>query len=305
MKTFILIFLVFVITSCHTSTYVATNSEKETVKTAEAFVTSWLSNFETQNWDQLIAGVGPDALTVSNIETTRLYESLAGYIEYRRNANFKTTIQIDSLNTFALGKTNAIVNARYKMFFGEKGSTSTGNVAVFVLQKYDDKWLIREYSPHTYFTFNIDKSIPDPWNYRRDVIWRFNDAILQMGGMMMYFLDDAVKRGISPAESGKRIGKKFAEGWNSETGFKGFVKEMNQVLLSITTDTEIKEISDNKAVFRFTSVFINQAQYWNISEKEFIDFFGNTFMEIAAKMGTDCTLEKEGNNLILTLTKKS
>ena len=306
MKKFIfLVLLIPVLTFCHDSQKMTSEKENELKKSAELLVTNYIKGFENKNWNEMLNSVSEKGLQISTLETSLIRYSLIGYSEYVNKTKLEKKVLIDSLSTKIIGKTTAMVTAWYKTTtINSWGIGINGNLDIFVLEKNEDNWKIQSYYPQISFPTIFNKNIESVWNYKHDVLCRFSDAISQMGNICLYFLEDYKKNGTSLAQTGKIMGKRFAQGWNPSRGFDGLVSGFTNVIQSISTNVEVLELNKNTAIIKYDPSFKPMAKYYNISEKELLDFFQSSFGEIADHMGGICTIKENGTFYELTLTKK-
>lgn len=273
---------------------------------AQTFVADWINYFENKNWDAIVNSASADGLYISALETSILKNTLEGIVDYnRKNDNSSKKILIDSLSTEVFGKTSAFVTAWYKTnLYGPWGSTTFASLDNFRIEKIDGKWKIKTWFRQEYFPTIFNKNIESVWNYRRDLLWRFNDAIFQMGGITLYFMGEFKKNGTSPAQLGKFMGERFAESWNQSAGFDGLASSFTNLIQSLSTHVEVLELNNQTAKLKFDPAFKPFAQYNNITEKELLEFFQNSFGAIADKMGSTCSLVEDDKFYVLTFNKK-
>ena len=113
-------------------------------------------------------------------------------------------ILIDSHSTEVFGKTSAIVTARYKTsLISPLGTRDIANMDNFRIEKIDGNWKIKTWFRQEYFPTIFSENIESVWNYRLDLLLRFNDAIFQMGNIALFFIGEYKKNGTSPAQLGK------------------------------------------------------------------------------------------------------
>ena len=112
------------------------------------------------------------------------------------------------------------------------------------------------------------------------------------------------KNGTSPAQLGKIIGARFAEGWNPEGGFDGLASGFTNVIQSLSTNVEVLELNKNTAKFKYDPFFSQMAQYYNLSKQDVLEYFQNAFGAIADKMGSTSSLVEDDKYYLLTLNKK-
>lgn len=281
-------------------------SQEELKKSAETFVTDWIKYFENKNWDAIVNSADADGLLISALEASPLKNSLEGITEYgKKKDNSSKKILIDSLSTEVFGKTSAMVTARYKTsLISPWGTTDIANLDNFRLEKIDGNWKIKTWFRQEYFPTIFSENIESVWNYRRDLLWRFNDAIFQMGNIALFFMGEYKKNGTSPAQLGKIMGARFAEGWNPEGGFDGLASGFTNVIQSLSTNVEVLELNKNTAKFKYDPFFSQMAQYYNLSKQDVLEYFQNAFGAIADKMGSTSSLVEDDKYYLLTLNKK-
>jgi hypothetical protein len=252
MKKFFVLLTVIIMVGISRQAFTQTNGNSEDLKkSAEDFVTTWLRNWENKNWDEVMNCMN-DKTTYSDLLETKPLSSLVQML-VQTGSMPEIRITMQSAEAEILGSTNALVNARYLQ------ETSTGSnpkmteqLDIFLLSLDGNKWKIRNYYSFENFQVNFNQDIDKKWQYgKTDLQQRFSTGVISRTNLIIYFLEDNQKRGISPAQVGKNMGERYARLVNRQLGFNDLVSIYTSFLQTISTYVEVVERNENHAKFRF------------------------------------------------------
>ena len=117
---------------------------------------------------------------------------------------------------------------------------------------------------------------------------------------------------VSPYEYGKFYGKLFAQYWNKEVGFKGYVQGVLRNWSFFITDTDSKIIiekeSDNMLIFKvppsaFFNYFGKEGRH-GVSAEEMLQMINGSHEQIAGYLGCTSNMVLEGEWIIVTVKEK-
>lgn len=133
-------------------------------------------------------------------------------------------------------------------------------------------------------------------------IFKAGNAINHGWVLILSMIEHFKNAGISPAESGKMIGARFAKTWDPSMGFEALASGFNWGLQIMSTYVEVLERNNRT----FKAKFLSPATYesWNVTKEDLLVCSQNTWQEIADYMGGICSLTEDGNYWIITMTKK-
>jgi len=174
---------------------------------------------------------------------------------------------------------------------------------VYLLEQKNGAWKIKKWIPQQnlplIYTENVDKKYQTG---NTAAIFKAGNAINHGWVLILSMIEHFKNAGISPAESGKMIGARFAKTWDPSMGFEALASGFNWGLQIMSTYVEVLERNNRT----FKAKFLSPATYesWNVTKEDLLVCSQNTWQEIADYMGGICSLTEDGNYWIITMTKK-
>ena len=110
------------------------------------------------------------------------------------------------------------------------------------------------------------------------------------------------KKGISPSELGKIVGKRYASTWDKSVGYNGLISNFAGYFQFVSTYVEILDRTDRTFKARILAPVIQKS--WEITRDDAVDFIQQTWFEIADNMGFDCKVTDDGQYWTVAMNKK-
>lgn len=280
----------------------ATAGEKDLKESAETFVTRFIKNWDDRNWDQILNSIEETGTYYSAAETSPLPEmvkSAVNYYEYNVT-DASTTVNFVSADVY--GQHTAMVTVRYLESLKAEGlDRILDYLDILVLEMKEGNWKISRWYSQYFYPVVINPAVDEKWKKGgAEPVWRYSGAVNQFYGLNCYLIEYNKKNGTSPAQLGKRIGERLVKTWDQSKGFEGLVSGYFWLMQSVSPYVELTERNENLVRIKYKA-FIPDAEYWDITENEMLEYFRSGFNEIAAYMGGTCSVVPDGKYYIMTL----
>lgn len=275
--------------------------QEDLKKSAEDFVLNYIKLFQEKKWDVIqdmyvddAQMIQPDGKVVPLRETIKsFFDEVSGIKDDVKQVTVDVT-----------GPNSALVMTR---FIETRDWTVKVEVRdffeIYLLERVEGVWKIKKY----YFNMNnpltFSEAIEEKYQKENSpALSKANWAINHGWSLICNDIDYFKQAGITPAESGRIMGERFAKTWNQSLGFDGLVNGFIWGLQIMSTNVEVLERDETTLKAKFLSPVINKE--WNITPEDLFIFSQNVWPEIANYMGGICELSVEGNEWILTINKK-
>ncbi len=147
-------------------------------------------------------------------------------------------------------------------------------------------------------------TIPTPTDLQKyqSSAWQWNAAYIVL-------VSYAKSLGETVEDAGSYVGEIVKVSWNKEVGFDGFVNGMlyNWVIINPEGTVEILEQAEGKIVIlvkNFYPSIQESLTLFNVTYKEYLNFFELCISKLAEYMGSTCTQKDTEEGLIVTIIKK-
>lgn len=275
-------------------------------KSAEEFVLGYFKMFENKQWDEVPKSLTDDCVFIGANYTPALYSTmLSNILRFNRENLISDKIEVKWINADAIGPNAAMVSIHYieNVERSNFSPRSTDNISIFLLVQNEGAWKIKKLIIQQSYPLLVDKQIDQM--YQRGALGmlaRFDGGLGQMSSVFMYILESSMKGGATPAETGKKIGARFAKTWDQSKGFEGLANGFAYGLQTGSNYVEIMERSETtfKARFRLFPV----SPTWEVTPQNILDMYKGMWDEIVGYMGGTYTLTDDGKFWTVTLNKK-
>lgn len=280
-------------------------SQENLKKTAENFVTEYFKLFEEKKWDSIPNAFAEDAQIVwLDGKVSSFSETMKPVLEKYKTDNTSIKTDVKWILTDILGSGSAMVTINFLEATDQKEYIqNTDNIYVFLLEQKDGFWKIKKFIPHQNLPFSFSENIDKKYQTgNAHAIFKAFSAINNSWSFILYDIEYFKEKGVSPAELGKLMGKRFAKSWNQSKGFEGLAEAFTWGLQVMSTHVKVEGRDETTFKAKFLSPFIHKT--WDVTKEELLICTQNVWSEIADYMGATCYLTAEGNNWIITMIKK-
>lgn len=280
-------------------------SQGDQMKSAEDFVRGYFKMFEEKNWDVIPDMYAEDGQVIGfGNKIMSLSETMKPVLERNKTEMTVETINIEWIQTKPTGSNTVLVTTKYFDMTNRSGNIRiTENIGNFLLEKNDDTWKIKMWINNQNSPVINSENIEAKYRVSNSpASYKFAASVSSSYGFECCMIEYFKKKGISPAELGKIVGKRYASTWDKSVIYKGLISNFAGFFPIISTYVEILERTDNTFKAKLLAPTIKKS--WEITRSDVLDFVQNTYFEIADNMGSDCKVSDDGQYWIITMNKK-
>jgi hypothetical protein len=186
-------------------------------KSAEDFMKGYYKLFEEKKWNLVTETYAEDAQVVwMNGMVLSLYEMMKPVLEKNKTEMTSDKVDVKWILSDITGPNSVLVTTRYIETTDRTGNIRvTDNIGVYLLEQKNGAWKIKKWIPQQnlplIYTENVDKKYQTG---NTAAIFKAGNAINHGWVLILSMIEHFKNAGISPAESGKMIGARFAKTWD-------------------------------------------------------------------------------------------
>ena len=309
MKQFVVLFtlsLLFVLGS--TQTFAQKQDVEGVKKSVEKFYLNYLSFYQAEQADSLLAYMLPDAFVLGGTEFVvkdKLGERLTGTFNTFNCSDFS----VDTIVVEVLSPTEAIV---YSTSYWLWESASKRPYSYYVsqtipLSKQKGKWMLRSIVQHNlYGPIIISKDVGRPSKkYMHDGNDKFSMASYMFYGMLLNSIQVNKQLGVSNDKFFELLGVGYAKTWDKTKSFAdnsaGFVSSIQ----AFSPYVQVIKWTDDEIVFRTYKRYTKWAlDRFGVTDEDVVKAWSTTESAISQELGYNYSCVNDGDYMIETYSVK-
>lgn len=280
-------------------------SQGDQMKSAEGFVREYFKLFEEKKWDVIPDSYAEDGQVVGlGNKIMSLSETMKPVLERNKTEITNENIDVKWMKTEMTGSSTAIVYTHFIDKVNRSGKIRvTENVGTFLLEQKEGTWKIKRWINSQNFPVINNESVDTKYRVGNSpVSYKFATSVNLSYGFECCMIEYFKKKGISPSELGKIVGKRYASTWDKSVGYEGLISNFAGYFQFVSTYVEILERTDKTFKAKILDPVIQKS--WEITRDDAVDFIQQTWFEIADNMGSDCKVTDDGQYWIVAMNKK-
>lgn len=279
--------------------------QEDLKKSAEDFLRGYYKLFEEKKWDLIMETYAKDAQVIwMNGNVSPLAEAMKPELEKYKKEVTSEKIDVKWIVSDITGPSSAQVVVNYIETNDRSGNIQVqDDIEVYLLEQIMGVWKIKKWFIQHNLPLIYSANIDTKYRTRNPAsVIKARSAIDHWWGLLSYLIEHNKEIGVSPDESGKIMGARFAMTWNPSDGFEALASGFTFGLQIMSPYVEVLERNETTFKAKILSPTINDN--WKVTEDDLFICTQNIWEGIADYMGGVCSLSKSDKYWIITMTKK-
>jgi ketosteroid isomerase-like protein len=281
-------------------------SQEDLKTSAEEFVNNYYKLCQEANFDLLKDKIAEDAQFIfPHGQVLPLRETLQCNLKKFGDTITNYKIEVKYIIADIIPPNSAFVTTSCIESMDWLGETkSLEYFEIYLLERTGDSWKLKKNYFNENYPLVFAKTIEEKYQTENSpVINKLGWAMNHISSLTSYEIEHFKKAGITAAESGKMMGKRYAKDFDKPMGFDNVAGGFIWFFQIISPFMEVLKRDETSFTAKISAPIVDKST--DVTSEELFIYNSNVWTEIADYLESSCEISAEGNYWIITMIKKS